>query len=366
VTNEITGQVAVGRFVLQIGEPSGVVVREASRTERVHARLRPTPILVRPTLIRHLLDRRIETAAAVSALDAGLPIEVSGEPGIGKTALLRYLAHHPRAASFADGIAYVRARHQPFNDLLHLIFEAFYESDETGQPTDAEIRQGLRDKQALILLDDVDLAPHELEQVIDIAPRSAFVVATRDRCLWDEVRSLALTGLCSGDAAVLLEQELERALDDAERSAAMSLCEALGGHPARILQAAALVRDHGIPLDECARRMTPAMLVAELLALLDDRQRRALLALAALPGVPLTAQHVSGIAELTDVEPALRTLVRRGLVARSQSRHRLADGVADQLRRTDDLKPWINRAITYLTTWAERSRRHPEQLLEDS
>ena len=276
-------------------------------------------------------------AAALSALDAGLPIELSGEPGIGKTAILRHLAHHARAASFVDGIAYVRARRQPFTDLLQLIFEAFYESDEISLPTDAEIRRGLRDKQALILLDDVELTQHELEQVLDIAPQSAFAVATRDRCLWGEVRSLALKGLSPEDAVLLFERELERALDEAERSAAASLCAALGGHPVRILQAAALVRDHGISVDECARSLTPATLIAELLVSLDEKQRRALLALTALPGVPLTAQHVSGIAELTDIEPALRMLARRGLVAASDSRHRLADGVADQLRRTDDL-----------------------------
>ena len=366
VTSEITGQVAVGRFVLQIGEPSGAIVREASRTERIRLHPRPTPILVRPRLIRRLLDRRMEVAAALSALDAGLPIELSGEPGIGKTAILRHLAHHERAASFADGIAYVRARHQTFADLLQLIFEAFYESDGTSQPTDAEIRRGLRDKQALILLDDLQLTQHELEQVLDIAPQSAFAVATRERCLWGEVRSLALKGLAPEDAVLLFERELERTLDGAEGSAAANICTALAGQPVRILQAAALVRDHGIPVDECARSLTPATLIAELMASIDEKQRRALLALSALPGVPLTAQHVSGIAELPDIEPALRTLARRGLVSDGESRHRLADGVADQLRRTDDLAPWVTRTITYFTAWAERYRRSPERLLEDS
>ena len=365
-TSEITGRVAVGRFVLQIGDPSGAVVREASRTERVHIHPKPTPILVRPRLIRRLLDRRIEVAAALSALDAGLPIELSGEPGIGKTAILRHLAHHARAASFVDGIAYVRARRQPFADLRQFIFEAFYESDEISQPTDAEIRRGLSGKQALILLDDVDLTPQELEQVLDIAPQSAFAVATRDRCLWGEVRSLTLKGLSSEDAVMLFEREVDRALDDAERGAAASLCAALDGHPVRILQAAALVRDHGISVDGCGRSITPATLIAELLVSIDEKQRRALLALTALPGVPLAAQHVSGIAELTDVEPALRTLARRGLVSSSESRHRLADGVADQLRRADDQAPWAHRAITYFTTWAERYRRNPGRLLEES
>src|SRR6516225_1909425 len=99
----IVGQVAVGRYVLQVGEPTGAVVREAVRTERQHSRPRPTPILLRPRLLRGLIDRRVELDAALSALDVGLPVEISGEPGVGKTAILRHLAHHPRAASFADG-----------------------------------------------------------------------------------------------------------------------------------------------------------------------------------------------------------------------------------------------------------------------
>jgi hypothetical protein len=102
------------------------------------------------------------------------------------------------------------------------------------------------------------------------------------------------------------------------------------------------------------------------MASIDEKQRRALLALAALPGLPLHALHVAGIAELPDIEPSLMTLVRRGLVVSSPSRHQLADGVGDRLRRTEDLKPWLNRAITYYTAWVERYRRKPDNLLEES
>src|SRR5262249_36682521 len=275
----VTGQIAVGRYVLQIGERCGAVVREASRAERAHIRPRPTPILRRPRLIRGLLDRRTELAAAVSALDAGLPIEASGESGIGKTAVLRQLAHHPRAASFVDGIVYLSARHQSPVDLPQLIFEAFYESDEICKPTEAEIRRGLQEKQALILLDDVHMAQEELEQVLDIAPRSTFAVATRERCLWGEVRSLVLVGLPVEDATLLLEREIERSLDVTERSAAASLCASLGGHPLRILQAAAITRERGISLDGWARDIAPERLITELMASIDEKQRRALLAL---------------------------------------------------------------------------------------
>jgi hypothetical protein len=362
----ITGRVAVGRYVLQIGEPDGAVLREASPAERAHIRPRPTPILLRPRPIRGLLDRRTELTAALSALDAGLPVEASGESGVGKTAILRHLAHHPRAASFVDGVIYLSARHHPSVDLLQLIFEAFYESDQICKPNEPEIRRGLQDKQALILLDDVHLPQDELEQLLDTVPRSAFVVATRARCLWGEVRSVTPKGLPVEDAVLLLEREIERSLDVTERSAAVRLCTALGGHPLQILQAAALTRERGISLDGWALDIGPESLITELMASIDERQRRALLALTALPGVPLQVQHISGIAEVTDIEPSLMALVRCGLVVRSSSRHHLADGVGDRLRRTEDLKPWANRAITYFTAWAERHRRSPHTLLDES
>ena len=251
------------------------------------------------------------------------------------------------------------ARQQSSDDLLQRLFDAFYESDGLCKPTEAEIRGGLREKQALILLDDVHLTEDELERVLDIAPRSAFVVATRERRLWREVRSLALNGLPGDAAMLLLEREIERPLDDGERSAATDLCAALAGHPLAILQAAAIIRERGIASDGWARDITADGLITELLTSIDEKPRRALLALTALPGVPLEGQHVAGIADVTDIEPALRTLVRKGLVVSGQSRYRLADGVADRLRRTEDLKPSANRAITYFGGWAERIPPQP-------
>jgi NB-ARC domain-containing protein len=362
----ITGQVAVGRYVLQVGEPYGARVHEAARTERSHIRPRRTPVLLRPRQIHGLIDRQVEVAAILSALEAALPVEVSGGAGIGKTALLRHLAHHPRAASYPDGIVYLSARHHASADLQQLLFEAFHESTAICKPTDSEIRGGLQDKQALILLDDVQLPSQELEQVLDVAPRSAFIVATRERRLWGEARSLAPTGLPVEDAVLLLERELERSLDVAERSAAATLCAALGGHPVRLQQAAAIAREQGISLDVCARSLTPASLVSELMPSIDEKQLRALLALAALPGVPLRVQDISGIADITDVEPSLVLLGRRGVCVCSDSRHRLAAGIGDRLRRKEDLTPWVNRVITYFTAWSERYRRSPDRLLEES
>lgn len=362
----ITGQVAVSRYILQIRNPSGAAVREASKAERAHVHPRSAPVLLRPRSIRGLIDRQVELATALSGLDNGLSVEVSGEAGVGKTAFLRHLAHQPRAASFKDGIVYLSARHQSPADVLQLIFEAFYDSEQTCKPTEADIRRTLQNKQALILLDDVQMAQHDLEHVLDIAPQSAFAVATRKRCLWGEVRAVPLDGLPAESALQLLEREMERPLGATERVAAEALCAELGGDPLRIMRAAAVARDKTDSLEEWAGGMSPAALVRELTASIDDKQRRVLLALTALPGVPLPVPHVSGIADVPDIEPSVMMLVRRGLVLGTQSRYLLADGVSDQLRRTEDPKPSVNRAITYFTAWAERYRRSADTLVVES
>lgn len=362
-----SADVAIGDLVVHLGEPCGAVLREAAAHERSRFRARPTPILLQPSLIRDLVDRRAELAAAVSALDAGVPLEISGPPGVGKTALLRHLAHHPRAA-LVDGTVFIAARHQSSLDLLQRIFDAFYATDTPCRPTPSDVRRGMQDRHALILLDDVGLSPYELEELFEAAPRCAFVATTRERTLWGEARAIALTGFPSEDAIAFLERELERTLGPDERAAAVRLGAGLGGHPLRLRQAAELIRARGSGDSWIGQlvpdHLTPDSLIVELLTGTDEKARRVLMALAPLASVPIQMQHVAELAGLTDVEPALIALARRGLIARHQSRYRLVDGVSDRLRRTEDLKPSINRAVTYFTAWADRQRRNQDSLLD--
>jgi hypothetical protein len=316
-------------------------------------------------MARGLLDRRDELSVALAAVDVGLSIEVSGDPGVGKTAFLRQLAHHSGAAAFVDGVVYLAARHQSSADLRQRIFESFYETTDVCKPTEPQIRRALQATQALILLDDVDLAQDELDQVLDVAPRSAFAIVARERSHGSNGRAVVLRGLPPNEAVVLLEREVGRTLNVSERSAAATLCATFEGHPLRIRQVAAVIRDQGVAIEDLARDLAPEHLVAEVIASIDEKQRRILLAMAALPNVLLQLHHVSGLAEVTDIEPLMAMFAQRGLVVRSESRYRLAHGVCDRLRQSEDLNPWVNRAITYFTAWAERYRRSQDTLLED-
>ena len=177
IQGEISGQVAIGNNIIQIGAIHGGVVNVALPEQQPRPRPRPTPVFLRPRPFPGLLDREAEVGATTAALQSATPVEFHGQAGLGKTTLLRHLAHHPAATSFPDGVVYLSARHQPVDDLLQSLFDAFYESHAPFKPTDAQVQHALQSKQALILLDDLELPRDEVETLMDAAPGCAFLLA---------------------------------------------------------------------------------------------------------------------------------------------------------------------------------------------
>jgi LysM repeat protein len=370
VQGEISGQVAVGNYNVQIGSVHGGVVNVVAPGQQPCPRPRPTPVFLRPRPFLGLLDRDSEIDAAATALQSAQPVEFHGQGGIGKTALLRHLAHRPPGAPFPDGIVYLSARHQPLADLLQSLFDAFYESDIRFKPTDAQICHALQNKQAMILLDDVELARDEMETLVCAAPGCAFLLASSERCLWGEGCAVALRGLPPDDGLALMERELGRPLTPEERPVAQALCETLEGHPLRLLQAAALVREEGQTFAQVAHQAQPpspaAALTAQVLAALPEPERRVLAALAALNGAPVHADHVAALTRLPNATPLLESLLQRGLVQALDPRYTLAGTLERDVRQAWDLAPWAQQALAHFATWAERHLSAPERLLEEA
>ena len=88
---------------------------------------------------------------------------------------------------------------------------------------------------ALILLDDIETTPQQIEQLMNVAPNCTFIAATSQRSLFGEAREVTLKGLPVGDAINLFERELGRTLSVEERNAAEHLCELVSCNPLRIL-----------------------------------------------------------------------------------------------------------------------------------
>jgi hypothetical protein len=370
IQGEISGQVAIGNNIIQIGAVHGGVVNIVQPEQQPRPRPRPSPVFLRPRPFPDLLDREAEVGTATAALQSATPVEFHGQAGLGKTTLLRHLAHHSAATSFPDGVIYLSARHQPVDDLLQSLFDAFYESDAPFKPTDTQIRHALQSKQALILLDDVELTRDEVETLMDAAPGCTFLLASPERRLWGEGRALALHGLPPDDALALVEQELGQPLTSEEQTAVQALCTALECHPLHLLQAAAMAREEGRPLAEVARlTQTPSPaeeLTAEALNALPKPERQVLAALAALGDAPLSTEHLAALTGLADIAPVLETLMRRGLVQAHSPRYSLAGALGEYLQQTWDLTPWAERVLVHFTTWAEGHRSAPAHLLEEA
>ena len=367
IEGEVSGQVAVGKHILQIGSVHGGVVYIAAPGQQPQPRPRSTPVLLRPRPFPDLLNRKEEIDAATSALQSATPVAFHGPAGIGKTVLLRHLAHRPEADRFPDGVVYLSARGRTWDDLLQSLFEAFYETDGPFKPTEMQVRHALQERRALIFLDDVGLQREEIEALMGLAPRSTFVLASEARVLW-EGKAVPLRGLPLEDALALVERELGRSLEERERPAAEALCTGLKGHPARILQAAARVREEGKSLEEVARyAQTPdpsRALTAEAVADLSQAQRRLLAVMALLDGAPFPADHLAALSGVRDVEPTLGALIRRRLVQAHSPRYSLAGGLGAYLQGVWDLTPWAERALAYFTTWAEKRHPSPSRVAE--
>lgn len=364
-----SGQIAIGNYIVQIGSIHGGVVNVAMPEQQPRPRLRPTPVLLRPRPFLELLDRKPETSTATTALPAYQPVEFYGQAGMGKTSLLRYLAYQLPLNTWPDGVIYLSARQQPVADLLQFIFEAFYESDLPFKPTEAQLRHALQTKQALILLDEVNLGRTELELLMDAAPSCAFLLTSSERQLWGEGQVRTLQGLPLDDALALFKRELDRSLTPEEEQVAPILCSALEGHPLHLLQVAAIIRDKQCALPELVHHLqqdkADKALAGRIIASLSGPERQVMGLLAATNGAPLHEEHLIALTGRSDLASLLESLLERKLIQAHSPRYSLTGTLDQRWSQIWDLSPVREEILVYLIRWAEQRQQLPDRLLEE-
>jgi LysM repeat protein len=370
ISGQNQGQVAVGKYITQIGSVHGGTVIFNPPDQRPQLSARPGPVKILPRRAAGMLDRTQEVEAAASALAEAVPVEYHAPEGMGKSSLLRHLARQPITTAFPDGVIYLSAHKKGYSDLLQSIFEAFFEYDQIYKPSDVETRLALQSVRALILLDDVELSRDEVEALLDAAPDCTFLLAGPNRKLWGDGLSRALSGLPLQEARQLLERELGRPLLEEEAAMVDDFLAALEGSPLAIIQAAALVREHGYPLKSLAaveeEEKSERKIAAFFLGLLAEQERKAVASLAALDGAPLNASHLPALMGTPDAEPLLRRMQKRGLVKPEGGGYSLAGGFAAFVREAWDLTEWREGLADYFSRGMGSGIREPRSLLNDA
>jgi len=275
------------------------------------------------------MDRIEESAAAIRALESLESVELFGEAGIGKSVVLRHLAHTINSKLFQDGIIYREVRGVPPDDILQLLWGDFFECDVPFKPADSQLRNDLQTKNALVILDSAELTRTEAERVMNVAAACTFLLGSPERHLWgSEAHATQLDGLPGKDVKTLIERELGRPLTADEALAVEPITVALKGNPLRILQEVAIAQLNDRSLTSVAQDLrsdgSPEKLAAHITAPLSSAQRRILSALAIFSGAPVQATMLGELLQIDNVEAILEELEERHLVRTHASSTRTA------------------------------------------
>lgn len=329
-------------------------------------RRRPAPVLLLPRDFPNLIGREAEVRQALDALGSASFVEFHGSPGSGKTVLLRHVANRAQAGS-PDGVIHLTNRETPLQDLFQFMFDALYEADASLRPTDADLVAYLAQGSGVISVDDADMPPDVVQQLIGVVRNGRFLLAAKEQNVWGEGVVRPLSGLAPDARLRLFARGLGRNLTDDETNAAVAICEALGGNPLHILQAAALAGQGQWQVLPSAAVAAPEPVVLPSQSAIDalEPPARDVLGLIAAADAPISLEHIEAIAEQADAGPPCDALLRAGLVKAASPRFVLAEPLAAAQLAGLQVPAWRARLRRYLSVWVEQNRRSPRVLVRD-
>lgn len=366
IKGNVSGQVAIGNYILQVGDVNGGVVNIAPPAARASFDRRTRPVNLRPRAFPSLLDRIPETESIKTAIASSMPVTVFGENGIGKTSLLRQIAHLPESKKFPDGVVYLLARDVEMDDLLQSIYDAFHISSDGQKPTDGQLRADLKEIHALIILDDFTLNREDSVFLLNVVPNSTFILASTERSLWGEGQAIDLDGLPEEQALQLFERELGRPLTVDEKAPATQICKILLFHPLRILQTASMTREDGLSIPETFAKLTGTRTQSPTLELTlqrsSDTQKKILSLLAVAGGFALSRQHLTALAASVNFDAEIKSLLGRGFVEAQGASFRLSGEAVSSLVKMWDLSGWEDALLDHFSDWL---KTNPQEMLVD-
>jgi hypothetical protein len=360
----LLGSLNVGRYTLRVGAEAGALLEPIGQPTNLVAK--PLTTLKIPPAPRRFLGHEAALNQAIVALKAGQSVEIVGAAGVGKSAFLRQLAHHPDVTtSHSDGILHF-ATIEPIGDLMQSLGETFYHLYPESYLSESEWRLALADCQALIMVNAPGARSAALLQLRQLLPQSTFVVASAQPRLaasgWPG--ELAVLTLQSPDLVVsqqLVADVLGRSLTMVEQAQLAQLWQCFRGESARLIQLAECLREQPQAWDDWAvwltahpkpdRVVAHQRLVVQLMADLDTPQRWILGLLTALDGVSLTIGQIAAITGPQDPRSSLQRLMRLGLIQVVEQRYRVVEPLQGWLTRQFATQPWMERGLVVMQDW---------------
>ena len=256
-------------------------------------------------------------------------------------------------------------------DVLQDVFDAFYERSPPSRSSAGELRRDLGKVSGVVILDAVDMDREGGQQLQLVLVRCSLVVVSRERVIWGDATPLQIRGLEPEFAIALIERELGRALEEAERGPAERICAALAGHPLRIREAVAPVRAEGRSLSQIADAIAGPgaleALAASRLAGADAQQRQLLATLAPFGGQAVGREHLTALLNTPDAPELIDGAVASGDLRAHSPRYSLGLTAADAARTLDPVTADAagDRALAHFVRWAHDTHDQPQaQLVE--
>jgi len=366
IGGNVSGQVAIGSYILQVGDINGGVVNIAPPAAKASFDRRTRPVNLRPRAFPSLLDRIPETDAIKTAITSSMPVTLFGESGMGKTSLLRQIAHLPETKKFPDGVAYLMARGIEMNDLLQAIFDTFHVSSDGQKPTDGQLRADLKELQALVVLDDLTLNREESLFLLDVLPNSTFILASTERSLWGEGQAIDLDGLPEEYALQLFERELGRLLTVDEKPIAIQICKILLFHPLRILQTASMIREDGLSIPETFAKLTGTRSQSPTLEITlqksSETQKKIFSLLAVAGGFALSRSHLTALVASANFDDEIKSMLGRGFVEAQGTSFSLSGEAVSSITKMWNLSGWEDVLLNHFSGWL---KTNPQEVLVD-
>jgi hypothetical protein len=311
---EQLGSLQAGQYTVQVSANVGALVQAA---------VQPTNLVAKPSLVLQIPPAPTQAVGHVTAFEQAIVaikahqcLEMIGPAGVGKSAFIRQLAHHPAVTtSHSDGILYLTTI-SPIDDVIQMLGEQFYHLYPDSYLSRSEWQTALQDCQALVLINVPQPDAADLRQLCQLLPQSTLVWGSDRPCL---------TALMPEDAPpdqVILDRPIVPIVLSPDRE-----------------------------LEPMTRRESA---MAEQLTELDTPQRWILALLTALDGTALSVSQIAAITGPQEPRPSLQRLMRLGLVQGVAQRYQVVPAWQPWLAKQFDSEPWMERGMTVLQGWVRQ------------